>query len=260
MRPASVRSVLPFLVLLSFSICAVGGWAAVAGEPAIETGPVVLDMDTVRHKPMKITTPDGAKADSGAVSLVDGKEGKACRFAFAASRGSTFMTAWVPATPAWDEAETKARVTLVNPALGGTTLSQNLVLMPRWLKGTPRPDLVTVWFGYNDWDSRVRGERFAEYLALAVDRIRRMTGGHADVLLMTTCPAFARWDTMGEMAEAVRRVAREKQTGLADVAATFHAAGSADAAKAKGYWVRDNTHLGAAGHTLACETVRNALR
>jgi hypothetical protein len=39
-----------------------------------------------------------------------------------------------------------------------------------------------------------------------------------------------------------------------------HGAGSADAANAKGCWARDNTHLGAAGHALACETVRNALR
>jgi lysophospholipase L1-like esterase len=44
-------------------------------------------------------------------------------------------------------------VTLVNPAIGGTTLSQNLILIPRWLHDTPRPDLVTVWFGFNDWDS-----------------------------------------------------------------------------------------------------------
>ncbi|NQT88019.1 SGNH/GDSL hydrolase family protein, partial [bacterium] len=158
------------------------------------------------------------------------------------------------------EATTRSKVTLVNPAIGGTTLSQNLVLMPRWLKDTPRPDLVTVWFGYNDFSSGVRGERFADYLALAVDRVRRMTSGHADVLLMTTCPAYARWDTMAEMAEAVRRVAREKHTGLADVAAACHAAGNADAAKAQGFWAPDNTHLGAKGHQATRETVLKALR
>ena len=39
---------------------------------------------------------------------------------------------------------------------------------------------------------------------------------------MTTCPAISRWDTMEELAEAVRIVAAEKKTGLADVSAAFH--------------------------------------
>ena len=43
---------------------------------------------------------------------------------------------------------------------------------------------------------------------------------------MTTCPALKRWDTMEELAGAVRAVAKEKRTGLADVAAAFHKAGA----------------------------------
>jgi lysophospholipase L1-like esterase len=152
-----------------------------------------------------------------------------------------------------------AEATLVNPAIGGTTLTQNLILMPQWLKGTPKPDLVTVWFGFNDWDSGVRGERFKEYLRLAVDRIRRMTGGEADVLLMTTCPAHARWDTPGEMADAVREVAREKKTALADVAAEFHKVAGPDEALGQGYWVSDKTHLGPKGHEVAAAAVLKAI-
>ena len=34
--------------------------------------------------------------------------------------------------------------------------------MPIWLAETPEPDLVTVWFGFNDWDSGMRGEQFGE--------------------------------------------------------------------------------------------------
>ena len=100
-----------------------------------------------------------------------------------------------------------SEVALVNPAIGGTQLTQNLVLMPRWLRDHPRPDLVTVWFGYNDWDGGMQGEHFGRMLRFAVDCIRRMTGGRSEVLLMTTCPAVARWDTMEELAEAVRTVA-----------------------------------------------------
>ncbi len=58
-------------------------------------------------------------------------------------------------------------VRLVNPALGGTQFTQNLILMPRWLNDAPKPDLVTVWFGFNDWDSGMRGEHWQEVLRLA---------------------------------------------------------------------------------------------
>jgi lysophospholipase L1-like esterase len=149
-------------------------------------------------------------------------------------------------------------VQLVNPALGGTQLTQNLILMPRWLKSTPQPDLVTVWFGFNDWDSGMRKERFEETLRFAVDRIRRMTQGRAEVLLVTTCPAVDRWDTMEELAEAVRTVAQEKRTGLADVAAAFHAAGADERARG-GLYCSDKVHLGEAGHVLAAETVLRAI-
>lgn len=151
-----------------------------------------------------------------------------------------------------------SQVTLVNPALGGTTLSQNAVLMPRWLQDAPAPDLVTIWFGYNDWDSGVRGDRFAAHLRLTVDRLRRETKGAADVLLLTTCPCHDRWDAMNEMAEAVRKIAREKKTGLADVAAQFHKV-SADEAVRQNYLAWDKVHLGAKGHEVTSDTVRQAI-
>ncbi|NDK15079.1 MAG: hypothetical protein COY42_11500 [Armatimonadetes bacterium CG_4_10_14_0_8_um_filter_66_14] len=151
-----------------------------------------------------------------------------------------------------------SNVTLVNPAIGGTQLTQNLILMPRRLKETPTPDLVTVWFGFNDWDAGMRGEHYKETLRFAVDRIRRLTGGASEVLLVTTCPAVERWDTMAELAEAARAVAQEKKTGFADVAAAFHAAG-ADAAARETLYCRDKVHLGAAGHELAAATVLAAV-
>jgi lysophospholipase L1-like esterase len=148
---------------------------------------------------------------------------------------------------------------LVNPAIGGTTLSQNLVLMPRWLRDASAPDLVIVWFGFNDWDTGVRGARFKEYLRLAVDRIRRLTHQSADILLLTTAPAFKRWDSMKELEQAVLEVAAEKQTGVADLAAAFRRAGTPEQALQQGYWAWDNVHLGTNGHRLVAETVFNAL-
>ena len=172
---------------------------------------------------------------------------------------------WANRKVLWSDllaAKLKARfggeVTLVKAAIGGTELTQSLVLMPRWLKNTPRPDVVTVWFGYNDWSSGMRGPHFRTMLAFAVDRIRRMTAGRSEVLLITTCPAVARWDTMSELAEAVRMVAAEKKTHLADVAAAFHKAGAVPADRGK-LFAWDKTHLGPAGHALAARTVADAI-
>jgi lysophospholipase L1-like esterase len=150
------------------------------------------------------------------------------------------------------------QVTLVNPSMGGTELRQNLILMPRWLKDAPEPDLVTVWFGFNDWSSGMRGPAWKETLRLAVDRIRRMTRGTSDVLLMTTCPAMERWDAMEELAEAARSVAAEKKTGLADIAAAFHERGARLDARPALY-CSDKAHLGKDGHTLVCQTVLKAI-
>jgi lysophospholipase L1-like esterase len=150
-------------------------------------------------------------------------------------------------------------VTLVNPAIGGTTLSQNIAIMLRWSKEAPSPDLVTVWFGGNDWDSNVRGPRFAEYLRLAVDQIRHQTHGSADILLMTTLPGHARWETMKELEQAVREVAREKKTGFVDIAGEFRKAPSADAASKLQYWGWDNVHLGTKGHEIVAAAVIKAI-
>jgi lysophospholipase L1-like esterase len=390
-----------------------------AAAPAAEAPTVVLDMDTVRHRPGEMKDKDGQAVPVGTIEAVEGKVGKACRFTFREGEQSGFMTLWVNATPDWDQAEalsfwvkgdgstswgglelidgddyalrygycfpidstewtkvvmpwrdllpelagpvvgpkggyapskfrniwfgkwfywreypahayaidqvalekgidldradytperpgaarTLARlkakqpvtivtmgdslsdkrhwanrqvlwsellvkrlketyggeVTLVNPAMGGTTLTQNLIVMPRWLKDTPRPDLVTVWLGFNDWDSGVRGERFKEYLRLAVDRIRRMTKGAADVLLVTTCPAHDRWDTGKDLEEAARAVAAEKKTALADVAAAFHQVATPAEALQQGYWVDDKVHLGKKGHEVAADVVMKAI-
>jgi len=156
------------------------------------------------------------------------------------------------------QAAYRSKVTLVNPAIGGTTLRANLVLMPRWVKQAPQADLVIVWFGYNDFSGGMRGAQHAADLRLAVDRIRRLTRGASEIMLVTTCPAIARWETMAELSRAVRTVAAGKKTALADVEAAFHLAGKDPADRAK-LFCRDKTHLGPAGHELAAETVLQAI-
>ncbi|HTE16770.1 MAG TPA: SGNH/GDSL hydrolase family protein [Armatimonadota bacterium] len=150
----------------------------------------------------------------------------------------------------------RSEVTLENSAMGGTQLRQNLVLIPRWLARKPRPDLVTIYFGGNDWEAGMRGEQFYQTCVDAIDRVRRATGGSADVLLITTNPSATNWKTMAELAEACRRAARDRRAGLADTEAAFHTAGRE---KPDHLFVDDRVHLSPAGHTLVAETVLRAL-
>jgi lysophospholipase L1-like esterase len=117
---------------------------------------------------------------------------------------------------------------------------------------------VTVWYGWNDWDDGMRGAHFREVLRFAVDRIRRMTGGKAEVLLLSSVPDLNSWNDRTELADAVRAVAEEKKTGLADAAAAFQAAGAAEDARSQLYaW--DKVHLGEKGHQVTAETVLKAV-
>jgi lysophospholipase L1-like esterase len=150
----------------------------------------------------------------------------------------------------------KAEAAIVNPAIGGTQLRQGLVLIPRWVAEAPEPDLVTVLYGYNDWDSGMRGEAFRETVAEAIDRIRRATGGKADVLVITTTPALERWKEMGELSEAVRAAAKEKKAAFADTEKAFHAVAEGGRAA---LFCSDKVHLGPAGHDAIAAAILSAI-
>lgn len=150
----------------------------------------------------------------------------------------------------------KSEVAVQNPAIGGTQLRQNLVLIPRWLEKAPEPDLVTICFGGNDWDSGMRGEQFAEVCRDAIDRVRRATRGKADVLIVTTVPGAERWTTLTELAEACRTAARDRNAGLADAEKAFHAEGKDNRER---LYVRDKVHLGPPGHDVFARVVLEAI-
>ncbi len=150
----------------------------------------------------------------------------------------------------------KSEITLINPAIGGTQLRQNLVLMPRWLAQAPQPDLVLFCFGGNDWDAGMRGPQFQETCADAVGRVRRATKGGADVLLLTTLPAVKRWTDLAELAEACRMAAKGRKAGLADTEKAFLTAGKENRAR---LFASDETHLGTPGHELMAATVLEAI-
>jgi lysophospholipase L1-like esterase len=147
-------------------------------------------------------------------------------------------------------------VNLINPAIGGTQLRQNVILIPRWLDCAPEPDLVTIFFGGNDWDAGMRGEEFTRACEDAVDRVRRATKGKTDVLLITTNPTAGRWTETGELAEACRRAARARNCGIADTERAFHEAGRHNRSR---LYVDDRVHLSRAGHEVVADTVLKAI-
>ena len=74
------------LVLFSALALAAPAWG--------RSPPLLFDFSRVQHKPGEVTTPDNHKVPAGAVELVDGQFGKACKFSFVASTGPQFFTAW----------------------------------------------------------------------------------------------------------------------------------------------------------------------
>ena len=78
-------------------------WASalLVAEVAAAGETVILDMDTLRHKPTSIGK---NKTPTGTVAVVAGKFGKACKFTFAPNARSGFFTCWAKATPEWDTA------------------------------------------------------------------------------------------------------------------------------------------------------------
>jgi lysophospholipase L1-like esterase len=149
-----------------------------------------------------------------------------------------------------------SKVTIVNPAIGGTELRQNIILLAEWSSKHPAPDLVTINFGGNDWNAGMRGPGFEWSMRQAVELIRRATGGKADVLVMTTCPNPANWDTMAELAKAGRKASTETHAGLADIYAAFHAAGKGDKDH---LFAWDHVHLSKAGQQLFATEVTAAI-
>jgi lysophospholipase L1-like esterase len=151
----------------------------------------------------------------------------------------------------------KSAVTLINPAIGGTELKQNVVLLPRWIAGTPKPDLVTICFGYNDWSSGMRPERFKPAMVDAIRRVRQQTGDAADVLVIATLPGLPLWDELSGLAQAAREAAAAERAGLCDGYAAFVAAAK-DGGRER-LFVDDRVHLSPTGQQVLATAVLEAI-
>jgi lysophospholipase L1-like esterase len=156
------------------------------------------------------------------------------------------------------QAKLKARFgvesAMINPAIGGTQLPQGCVLIPRWKD--KEPDLVTILYGGNDWEGGTRGPQFLEGMKDAIDRVRRATHGKSDVLVITTCPALERWDTLAELVDACRQAAEARKAGIADTDRPFHAIPPEGRVS---LYVNDKVHLAGPGHEIVAKAVFDAI-
>ena len=140
--------------------------------------------------------------------------------------------------------------------MGGTELRHNVILLPRWTNATPAPDLVTILFGFNDWNAGMRGAAFLRAQQDAIERVRRATGGQADVLILTPCPSLENGTTFAELATACQEAAKSTNAGLCDTYRLFQAVPPAEKA---GLYVDDKVHLSLRGQQQVAQAVLSAL-
>ncbi len=237
----------------------IGRWWYWGDYPALD-----FALDDIRLEPTVPRPPDPARPTGAPLARVRAKLAGGQPITIVTMGDSlTDKRHWANREVAWlDLLKERLRkdhgseVTIVNPAIGGTQLRQNLILMPTWLARAPEPDLVTVFFGGNDWEAGMRGQEFAGTCEDAIDRIRRATKGKADVLIMTSNPSAARWDALAELAQACRTAASVRNAGLADTDRAFHQAGRGDHDR---LFVDDRVHLSRSGHQVVADTVQKAI-
>src|SRR3712207_6655913 len=90
----------PVRIVVALLTCAL--LCATRAAPA---GPVIFDMDAVRHRPTEVTDAEGRKSPAGTAEPAEGKFGKAVRFTFADGARGGFMVAPVRETADWDRAD-----------------------------------------------------------------------------------------------------------------------------------------------------------
>lgn len=116
-------------------------------------------------------------------------------------------------------------ITCESRAVGGARLNDARAWVPRDFCDAP-PDLVTLWYGYNDKSGAYTTDYFRRSLNDCLDRICRQTQGRSAILLFATGPGTGpRFVMMDDYAEAVRQTARERGLPCFDVNAILKALG-----------------------------------
>jgi lysophospholipase L1-like esterase len=135
-------------------------------------------------------------------------------------------------------------ITCYSRAVGGAKLTDARAWIPRDFVG-PTPDLVTIWYGYNDKSAAYTREFFERSLNDYIDRVLVATHGKASILLFATGPGCGpRFTMLDDYAETVRQTAKRRGLPCFDVQADLKAIGREHMSDFFG----DMAHPNARGH------------
>lgn len=151
-------------------------------------------------------------------------------------------------------------IRVVNSGVGGLQVPQGSVLIARDVAPYD-PDLVTVLYGYNDLaPGGVTPDQFKDAVSIFIDRVRRLTKGHAEVLLITSLPATSEeaWKRLQVGAEVMRELAGEKRCGLCDASSAFRRLGR-QTLIAEYFRANDAAHPNAKGQHLLAKLLFEAI-
>jgi lysophospholipase L1-like esterase len=151
-------------------------------------------------------------------------------------------------------------IRVVNSSVGGLQVPQGSVLIPRDVVPYA-PDLVTVLYGYNDLaPGGVTRDQFKAAVSAFVDRVRRLTTGRAEVLLISSLPGTSdeAWERLKAGAESVRELAQEKRCGLCEADAAFRALGR-EKLVAEYFREKDAAHPNPRGQDLLANLLLEAI-
>lgn len=148
------------------------------------------------------------------------------------------------------------KINCINRAVGGARTNDGRAWLGRdFVAGAP--DLVTIWYGYNDKSGGTTAAYYKQAMANYIDRICAYTKGKTAILLFATGPGTgARFTMMDDFAQAMRDLAAEKGITCFDVHQHLKAVGKAPFAEK---YMADTAHPNAEGHKFVADKLAEFL-
>lgn len=142
-----------------------------------------------------------------------------------------------------------------NRAVGGAKVNDARAWLQRDFRGGT-PDLVCIWYGYNDKTGGNSRDYFKHSMSDYIDRIAAATAGKSAVLLFATAPGTqGRFIMLDGYAQAMRELAAERGLPCFDVHAIFKRLGRQNMAG----FMADMAHPNAKGQQLIAEQLAEFL-
>lgn len=136
-----------------------------------------------------------------------------------------------------------------NRAVGGARVNDARAWLERDFVGGA-PDLVTIWYGYNDKTAGYSKEHYQQMMSDYIDRIAAVTQGKSAIVLFATGPGTqGRFTMMDGYAQAIRDLAAARQLPCFDVHAMMKALGRGPMRDI----MADQAHPNTQGHQLIAD-------